>query len=275
MHIGGVVLHDVALWYGVFSSPYYPHRNGYAVDMYFEDEALFPFLEGLVLEVRSIDTPMNRPDAEKEDFLIIVWLGGPYVVKILHVKPSVKPFERIYLGDCLGRLALSGYLPPWGERHMHIEVRPIFDRYRVRNGLRIKLVLLRRDVASANIVDRLLAEVVDMTRSFALLRPVEPDTYGITPLHVDKEYIEGVVPLYGYYSIYSTNRGVLDLGTFRASTVTVARETGRIADDRRNTYKGIGAYVLRPYIKLILHPNKTYDLRVGDVVELYLNELLH
>ena len=115
------------------NSPYPPHIVGYAADIY----PKYPYLpaeKGIVTRVISFPAPRNRPDAENEDYVINVDLGK-HVLKILHVRPSVKPGDKLYLGDPLGELIISGYLRPWSDPHMHTEIRKKGDELRALGSL--------------------------------------------------------------------------------------------------------------------------------------------
>lgn len=115
------------------NSPYPPHIVGYAVDIY----PRYPYLpveKGVVTRVISFPAPKNRPDAEEVDYVINVDLGK-HVLKILHVKPAVRPGDKLFLGDYIGEPIVSGYLRPWSDPHMHVEVRKRGDTLRALGSL--------------------------------------------------------------------------------------------------------------------------------------------
>lgn len=123
-------------YFSMTNSPYPPHIVGYAADIY----PKYPYLpaeKGVVTRVISFPAPRNRPDAEKEDYVINIDLGR-HALKILHVRPSVKPGDKLYLGDQLGELIISGYLRPWSDPHMHIEIRKKGDELRALGSLHLK-----------------------------------------------------------------------------------------------------------------------------------------
>jgi len=81
-----------------------------------------PFEEARVIEIREIKTPLHHSDAKSRDHLLILGLDSEHVAKILHIKPRVKIGERLAYGDPIGETMISGYLFPWSEPHMHLEV---------------------------------------------------------------------------------------------------------------------------------------------------------
>jgi len=100
--------------------PLYREEN--AVDIYFPGrEALLPFEEARVIEIREIKTPLHRSDAKSRDYLLILGLDSEHAAKILHVKPRVKIGERLAYGDPMGETMISGYLFQWSEPHMHLK----------------------------------------------------------------------------------------------------------------------------------------------------------
>jgi len=70
----------------------------------------------------EIKTPLRRSDAKSSDYLLILGLDSEHVAKILHIKPRVKIGEKLAYGDPIGETIISGYLFPWSEPHMHLEV---------------------------------------------------------------------------------------------------------------------------------------------------------
>ena len=118
-------------WYSFFNSPYPGHKYASALDIYFNhSEALLPVDEGRILEVEKFPCPRYRADASDYDYLILIQLDSSTVLKILHVEPSVGCGERVYLGDPLGRMIVSGFFSDWSDLHMHVEVRRASDPYR-------------------------------------------------------------------------------------------------------------------------------------------------
>lgn len=117
------------------NSPYPPHIVGRAVDIY-SAHGYMPAESGVVKRVIRFPTPMNRPDSPGVDHLIIVDVGGGHSLKILHVEPQVVAGDRLYLGDYLGELIVSGFMMPWSDKHMHVEVRRSGDEVRALGSVR-------------------------------------------------------------------------------------------------------------------------------------------
>jgi len=262
---------DVASFYSFFNSPYIPHREGHAVDVYFlSNEALLPFDEVRVLEVKRVDTPVHRRDALNQDYLMILSLNSMYVVKTLHVEPRVKPGEKLVYGDPLGRLIISGYFLPWTEPHMHLEVRFTHDRYRARGG--VKLAIARHRFIPTQNARGLEGVVSEVNNNYILLKSYKTVGEGLTPLAFNIKdsvvYVEGGYPHYGYVGVLGT-RNVLGgerVGMYEVSIVENQNITTHKLLEKQG-FKGIGTYVGREEIKLILRNNTpTSRVKEGDVV---------
>lgn len=117
------------------NSPYPPHIVGRAVDIY-SSVGYMPAGSGVVKKIVEFRTPINRPDASGSDYAIIVDVGKGYAIKILHVKPAIKVGEELSLGDYIGDLIVSGYMMPWSDKHMHVEVRRAGDELRALGSVR-------------------------------------------------------------------------------------------------------------------------------------------
>ena len=183
-------------WYSFFNSPYIGHREGAAIDIYYNDKPLYPFEEGIVYEVRKIRTPRNIPI--NEDFLIIIKLNEEICIKILHVKPKVGVGERLHLGDEFGEMIASGFFMPWSNKHAHLEIRKCNDRYRARGAYPL-LPILHKSVPSTS---QNVFEVVEKEREYYWLKPLNKDAKRLTPLGYENFSIEGGLPHYKYGAIF-------------------------------------------------------------------------
>jgi len=262
---------DAAVFYSLFNSPYTPHREGHAVDVYFPgDEALLPFEEARVLEVRGVETPMHRSDALSHDYLIILGLDSMHTVKILHVEPRVRLGEKLVYGDPLGKLIVSGYFSPWSEPHMHLEVRLIHDRYRARGG--VKLAIARHRYVPVQNGRSLEGVVSEVSSHYILLKNLRAMGEGPTPIAFNTRngpvYLEGGYPHYGYAALYGahgTPRGRW-MGMYEVSMVESSKTTIQEWVER-HWFRGIGTYIGREEVKLVLDNDAPVSgLKEGDIV---------
>ncbi|CAB50121.1 hypothetical protein [Pyrococcus abyssi] len=245
--------------YSFFTTPYTPHKLGTAVDVYFEDHALFPFEEGKLIDVRKIRTPRHIP--VREDYLMIFSIGD-ICLKVLHVDSSVKVGEKVFLGDEIGRLRLSGFFSPWTDKHAHFELRPCDDPYRARGGLIIYPILteLVKTVKGEEF------EVVERKESYYMLKPLKKGKRGMTPFG----NVEGGVPHYRYGAILNGREGHIlgftvkpdeilpnGVGLFRANFSVLANGV---------PVRGISFYCNDELVKLI-----GGEFEVGEIVRLRLD----
>ena len=255
-------------FYSLFNSPYPAHRMGTAVDLYFSiDEALFPFEEGIILDIRWYNVPRKRVDALDKEPLILIRLSSITVAKILHVYPKVRIGERIYFGDPIGKLIISGFMYPWSEKHMHLEVRPLWDPVRATGASRVKM-LRATNVPATNRIEGI---IVEKNEYYLLVKPKNTISEGLTPLTIHQggyiHSIEGGIPHYGYAGLLTTTsrdyKNMLNLGTYNALLMEIKWGIGAPGD--KCIYKGVSTYIKRPYVKLIgIRDN--IDLKEGDVI---------
>ena len=250
-------------WYSFFNSPYPAHRNGTAVDVYFEGEALFPFEEGIVREFRKINTRRGI-----EDSLILVDINN-FVLKILHVKPFIKIGDKLYLGDSFGKVISSGFLCPWSDKHAHFELRKPDDPYRARGGLLLMPII--QPLTPIAIGNKFI--VVEREKNYVWVKPLNHIGRGLTPLSFHGKPIEGGIPHYHYGAIFgNTNRidlmgnsidikehlpngiGLFDAKCFRVEVNGVE-------------CIGIGIYCNQPFLKLI-----SKDFEEEDVIEIKISK---
>jgi len=158
-----------------------------------------PFEEARVIEIREIKTPLHRSDAKSSDYLLILSLDSEHVAKILHVKPRVKIGEKLAYGDPIGETMISGYLFPWSEPHMHLEVRHVEDRYRARGEL--KLAVAAHRTVPAQSIRAVRGFVTEIHGHYVLLKgpgSIRGPTQIAVELGNAAAYLEGGYPHYGY-----------------------------------------------------------------------------
>ncbi|MEM1549638.1 MAG: hypothetical protein QXO74_04475 [Candidatus Methanomethylicia archaeon] len=278
---GFVVKIPFNCWFSFFNSPYPAHKSSTALDVYYpEGEGLMPLDEGLILEVEKFECPVKRFDASNFDYLILIRCSEDVVLKILHVKPSVKPGEKVFLGDPLGRIIISGFLSPWSDIHMHLEFRDIRDPYRALGAFKldisktIDMLPKPENISNIFIVD----EVFDY---YVLLKPLDYINFqcGLT-VKVDGEYfwVDGGIPHYDYGSILGFNgfgdvKYVNDecIGSiyFHDNNYSLFKPSCNVFLNGFKV-KGVGSYIGLPKLKLILLKEE-HNLKIGDIVHLNFN----
>ncbi len=115
-----------------FNSPYPAHDAGRAIDLYpAGNDGLSP-VSGVVRSTRTVGCP-DRPYAAATDHLIVVALDDEWcdragaepgtTARVLHVIPTVKPGDRVAVGDVLGPMTRSGFFGRWVDNHVHLGFR--------------------------------------------------------------------------------------------------------------------------------------------------------
>ncbi|MPW39646.1 hypothetical protein GBV73_08170 [Thermococcus sp. 101 C5] len=242
--------------YSFFDTPYIGHRLGRAVDVYFEDKALFPFEEGKLVEVKKIKTP--RYISVEHDYLTLFKVGD-FCLKVLHVKPELEVGERVTLGDEIGRLIYSGFFSPWSDKHAHFELRRCEDPYRARGGL----VVFPKVMSLVPTAKGIEFEVVEKTSQYLWLKPLKRGKEGMTPFG----NVEGGLPHYRYGAIFNGSEARLFGRVVKAEEILENRagifkaNFGVLANGKM--VKGVGVYCNEGRVKLI-----GGEFEVGDVVEL-------
>lgn len=188
------------------NSPYYSHDHGSAIDLYpsnlvFKDSAPSP-VDGVVRCIRRFKSPRSKwfEVAEFEPLILIESDEDPqFLLKILHLDPSVRENDRVYVGDTLGAYLRSGYFHRWTDPHMHVEVRDRLDPIRARGGHSIALINdIKTDAISSS-------HIQDMSGRFSLIT----EEYAL--IEMDSPLVK-----LGYYSSLAASldgvQGILDSG---------------------------------------------------------------
>ena len=256
---GTIIDLSFANFISFFNSPYHPHRMGIAVDIYPREQLfLNPFEEAIVVRIAKVGCPRMRSDAVEEDRVVVLLLPSKIVAKVLHVDPSVGEGEKLYLHDPVGRTMITGFLYPWSEPHAHLELRPLHRPLGVLHGLQIKILRL----PTVPTTDRIEGVVRYVEKHFVLIEPRKTLGYGPTPLVLGTHgpWIEGGYPYYGYVALHSYSQG-LDLGITKVTLKNIELRRG-------NPFLGVGTYLGRSLIKVVLSESQATDLREGDILEL-------
>lgn len=162
------------------NSPYPPHRESSAVDIYpadakFEDEVSSP-VNGVVKETRKFSSPNLYPDKTPlcEYLILIESADNPDVyVKIIHAHPKVKKGERVKVGDTLASLVRSGY---WGfsvDPHIHVELRNPKDPIRALGSYSLQVLNApeKKSETKNTPENGVLGVVVKAEKRYAIIRP--------------------------------------------------------------------------------------------------------
>ena len=268
-------------WFSFFNSPYPSHKSSSAIDIYYpEGEGLMPIDDGVVLEVEKFECPVRRTDASPFDYLTLIRVGEDVVLKILHVKPNVKPGEKLHLGDPIGKIIVSGFLSPWSNIHMHLEFRSLHDPYRALGGFRIDI----RETVNllpkpSQIVNPFTIE--EICENYMWLKPKMRFNFqcGLMLMVNDKLlWVDGGIPHYNYGAILGFNglgsiRYVdgVSLGEiyFHTHPYSLFKPKCKVYVDGLMV-KGLGSYIGNPLLKVIFDRNVNgyADWRIGDQVEL-------
>ena len=252
------------VWYSFFNSPYPGHEYGTAIDIYYQDKALFPFEKGRVVEIKKIKTPQYV--SEEVDYLILIEVNEFYL-KILHVKPNIKVGEMLYFGDDIGKLIVSGFFRPWSDMHAHFELRDKLDKYRARGGFLINPKVLK-------LVPTTLGnefEIVERKKEYYWLEPIKKGKKNLTPLAHKGNSIEGGLPYYNYGAVF---KGEDNVRIFSKDIQLTEKLSARIKlfETRFNVFannqliRGIGVYCNQNKIKMI-----GGDFKDDEVVKIRLN----
>ena len=248
-------------WFSFFNTPYPAHKFGTAIDVYFPEKALFPFEEGKLLEIRKVRTQRYVP--VREDYLMIFQVEE-FCLKVLHVKPSIKVGEKVYLGDEIGELVVSGFFRPWSDKHAHFELRDCKDRYRARGAFLMypKIPKLVPTIKGNEF------EVVEKAEHYYWLRPLRRGEKNLTPLSFDGTPIEGGLPHYHYGAIFGKLREVEIFEAKFSVSQELPNGVGIFNADFQifangQKVRGIGIYCNQERIKLI-----GGEFEIGDIVEI-------
>lgn len=272
------LLRKQKFWFSISNSPYPAHVLRTAVDIYSEYPYL-PVVEGIVKKIIRIPSGYKVCNSESDEWVMIISLpGSGGVLKVLHVRPSVRVGERLYLGDELGKFVRTYHFYPWTEPHMHVELRRAADPVRALGGYRLfPQSELLNVLSEYRCVDREGYKVISVEERYCLLRPVGGG-YPCAQTSDLKGFLDGGLPHYGHASIFPVIRDshvrndeitigeylvgeLVSLGNyyliFKPTAVPV------IAGNEGN---GIGFFLMREDVKLAGNRGR-YDLGVGDIVD--------
>jgi len=275
------------VYYSFYNSPYIAHKLGTAIDVYFDDYALFPTFEGTVLEVKWFNAPKYRVDGLGREPLIVTRLNDEIILKVLHVMPKVKLGDTLTLGDPIGKVIISGYLLPWSTPHAHFEVRNLKDPYRARGAYKLRPILNPQLYVHATFSN--VFRIVSVEKYFAWLKIVRHNNFSLSPLLVELNGVTGCldagIPHYLHGGVIVKSM-VGNAGHFLKSKVLglnlnfthlhsnvytfTLGGTVKLRSKDGSEFRGLGVYLGNEMVKLIFLHGQQPDLKCGDEVELTL-----
>ena len=243
--------------YSFFNSPYPAHRERGAVDVYFPSEALFPCERGEVIEIKYFKSPKVREDASSREPLILAGLREIFL-KILHVEPRVKVGEKLYLGDPLGDIIVSGYLYHWSDPHAHFELRPKNDPYRARGTIPITPIFSTPAKGSLSFEFR----VVEIKEHYVFAKTIggEPSLGAIGN---SSFCVDGGIPHYGYYGMIG--KGSFPIPGKASGSIVLTDDLKAYANGMM--IRGIGTLLGTDLVKII-PINKTEEFFKGGTLKI-------
>lgn len=216
-----------------------------------------------------------------DDYLIVLKTDSDSFIKILHVKPCVDIGCEISVGDILGRFHWSPFFNPWTDLHMHVELRPSWDLIRARGGyeLNINPIITYMENYNGNDLE-VTFRVVEVNERYYLLeneRKIKPYT---TPFALrlgnSSYFLDGGVPHYGHGALLCYSNDTCEItnnirADFRRKKYIHFKCHSNPLYMNGSLWRGVGAFINRPFLKLIpLQPCKN-SLQIGS--ELSLKEL--
>lgn len=198
--------------FSFFNSPYFAHQNCAGIDIYpnawFNSVVPSP-VNGEVVEIREVNRFWRKDFkcSDKDYVLLLRSLENENkIVKILHVKPTVKVGDNIYFGQKLGVFIRSGFFDFWTDPHIHVEVRNPEDPIRAKGGCQISRTIEIDD--NMDLVDLMSIKgtVVESKREYSLIVPEVEFKHGIPVYLVNHEQIglvDGGIPHYGFFGVHT------------------------------------------------------------------------
>ena len=267
------------LWYSISNSPYPAHVLRTAVDIYSEYPYL-PVMEGFVRKIIRIPSGFKVSNSEFDEWVIIISLpDGENVLKVLHVKPSVRIGEKLYLGDELGKFVRTYHFYSWTEPHMHVELRKATDPVRALGGYQLfpenELLNVLREYRCTDKEEYIVSSVRE---KYCLLKPVVGGYPCAQTLDL-KGFIDGGLPHYGYASIFLVSQVLrvrsnkVTAGEYMVGELTYLGKYSSIFKPiakpsiAGTEWRGVGYFLMRSEIKLINNGLRV-PLAEGDVIKL-------
>lgn len=190
--------------FSFLKSPYAAHKTRSAMDIYygsFGSAALSP-VDGEIIDVADFDTPTPFKGRDSREHLIAI-RQGKYVVKIIHVKPSVPTGKAVSRGDMLGTFIKNGYFIFWNDPVMHVEVRKPDDYLRATNDLSLAPHIEWEELPAGRVI-QLECRIEEINKRYALLSAPSQRCGDIRGYALDGGFLDGFIssnPEDGFFGI--------------------------------------------------------------------------
>jgi len=160
-------------------SPYFSHYTCSAVDIYPGKRGFntvvsaYSPVSGVIKEIHKIKPP-QRKSFEKVDYVISIAPeeSSRFVVRILHVKPTLSVGDRVDVGDILGHIVRSGYYDFWTDPHIHVEIRSKYKKLLIARGSEKIIPSIRKPFsfsAKTRLCQSLAGKITKVTSEYILL----------------------------------------------------------------------------------------------------------
>ena len=254
--------------FSFFNSPYFAHRNFIGIDIYpnlgFGKPAPSP-VNGEVIGIREVGFFESRNfKCSSKDYVILMKSleNEERIIKIIHVKPSVKVGEKVIVGGELGSLIRSGFFDFWTEPHIHVEVKDPSNPLRARGGYKIRRVMqVNENETEGFIANEGLSGLVIESKSEYSLIALNNDLRCGLPADLNGKigFIDGGIPHYGFFGVHTNftpevGDPVKFLGGKIGSVVSVFEKMALCSIGKHNLTFRINGKPVR--LSLYLHPSK-------------------
>lgn len=279
--------------FSFFNSPYFAHKNFIGIDIYpnlkFGEAAPSP-VSGEVVGIREIGFFESKSfRCSSKDYVILIKSleNERRIIKIIHVKPTVRVGEIVIAGSKLGSLIRSGFFDFWTDPHIHVEVKDPSNPLRARGGYKIKRTIRMNGggMEGTKGCDELSGVVIESKSEYSLIDLNLDFKYGL-PVDLNGRigFIDGGIPHYGFFGVHTSftpkvGEPVKFLGKKIGSVISVFGDMALcLIESRDLTFringKPVGLslylYLSRPLMKVIPHKIGGLSLKKSDRVKLSL-----
>jgi len=268
-----------------FNSPYYPHINFSAIDIYSGDrkfgELGFSPVGGRITLIRPFRPPNPKTfrGSDRDWIIVVKCFSNPDLcVRILHLEPEVDVGEKVHVGDAIGRYLRTGHFDFWTDPHIHVEVRDPNNVIRAKGGYPLTPIyessLENCDFESLN--DEELMEASMIGGNYILARPKLGlcrigNFWGLgCKIGESPGLLDGGIPHYGYGGVHLVSTEGLSegdpvtIGDVKVGIIDKIfgrsvrfRSTPIKVSVGERSMKGLSLYLsLNPWKELKVVPNK-------------------
>lgn len=274
-----------------FNSPYHAHFNHQAVDIYPPSGLAASPVAGKIKYIREFNAPAQKQfHSSPKEYLIAVetQASSEYLVRILHVKPSVRVGEEVEVGAPLGKLIRSGYFDFWTDPHMHVEIRPSRDLLRAKGGVQIFCVKPEGKFGGDSPASNFKGKIFSSKPEYVLLDGPNASIGQFTgvPVFVGGKIgvMDGGVPHYGFGGVISPQKievgDQVSLGSVKIGRVVETFDDGWARFEAKKFFtslenfsmRGISSYLgLNNSFKWKLIPNAIGMMNLQNEVRVILS----